>query len=499
MTPVRARRRPGFTLLEVLLASLIAIFLLAGLYFAMEVTLRRTQDSREAVEVDNLSRAAFSRMGIDLASALGPLPPKSGGNSAAGTDVGGGGGSTDMSVATGTTPTGSGAGTGAAPTDTGMAAPADGSTPAEGSEATPAPSAADISFQAGVIGTDKTLTIFASGLPNALAYNGELFAGSTAQTSSDLKRVTYWLRQGGGLCRQERLWVTADGVRNSSDPDLSDEDGDTLVEEVTDVTFEYFDGSGWATSWDGSVAGPDGVTPLGPPRAIRVTLVFEVPANRPGAPPTTKTAVQVIRVPAAPGPVTPTMVEPSTDSGAVDTSTPSNSDPASGGAGAGGATGSQGGRGMGGGGPGGAGQGGGPGGGRGGAGGGGPGGAGQGGGLGGGARGGAGGGGGGGPGGGTGGGARGGGGAGGFGGGAGGGGVGGARGGGGGAGGGAGGLGGGAGAGGAGGARGGMGGGAAPAGGGARGGAGAGGAGAGGAGAGGGAGGGARGGAGGGR
>ncbi|HYH64821.1 MAG TPA: type II secretion system protein GspJ [Urbifossiella sp.] len=304
LTPTRRR---GFTLLEVMLASLIAIFLLAALYFAMDVTLRRTTESREALEVDNLSRAAFNRINLDLASALGPLPPKSGGNSAAGAPP---------------TP---------APADDGAA------------EATvAAPKAADISFQAGVVGTDKSLTIFASGLPNALAYTGELANPTTAQAPSDLRRITYWLRTGGGLCRQERPWVTADGVRNSADPDLSDEDGDTLVEEVTDVTFEYWDGTGWTTSWDGSSPAADGVTPTGPPRAIRVTLVFEVPSNRPNQPPVKQTAVQVIRVPSAPGPVTPTMVEPSTDSGMV-TPESATADPAAGaqGAGAQGAPGTQ--------------------------------------------------------------------------------------------------------------------------------------------------------------
>jgi len=343
-----SRRRRGFTLLEVMLASLIAIFLMAALYFAMDITLRRTTDSREALEVDNLSRAAFNRINLDLASALGPLPPKSGGNSAAGTPA------TPVPAAEGGTmePT-------ATPDPTAAAAPMDiaslpaaptveGETPAPAddgaAEATvAAPKAADISFQAGVVGTDKSLTIYASGLPNALAYTGELANPTTAQAPSDLRRITYWLRSGGGLCRQERPWVTADGVRNSADPDLSDEDGDTLVEEVTDVTFEYWDGTGWTTSWDGSSPAADGVTPTGPPRAIRVTLVFEVPSNRPNQPPVKQTAVQVIRVPSAPGPVTPTMVEPSTDSGMVTPESAAAADPAAGtqGAGAQGAPGAQ--------------------------------------------------------------------------------------------------------------------------------------------------------------
>ena len=80
-------RRSAFTLLEVLLASLIAILLLAALYFAMDMTLRQTAESRDAVDVDNLSRGVFTRVSIDLSGSLGPLPPKSGGNAASSTSM----------------------------------------------------------------------------------------------------------------------------------------------------------------------------------------------------------------------------------------------------------------------------------------------------------------------------------------------------------------------------------------------------------------------------
>ena len=105
--------------------------------------------------------------------------------------------------------------------------------------------------------------------------------------------------------------MTADGVRNSVDPDLTyGEENDVIAGEVKDLTFEYFDGSGWAGSWDGSILGPDGVTPQGPPRAVRVTLTMEFPANRTGQPPVTRTAVQVIPIRAAPGTFTPTLLDP---------------------------------------------------------------------------------------------------------------------------------------------------------------------------------------------
>ena len=78
--------------------------------------------------------------------------------------------------------------------------------------------------------------------------------------------------------------MTADGVRNSTDPDCTTEAADLIAPEVVDVTFEYLTrrpASGWA-SWDGSLVGADGVTPTGPPRAIRVTFVLEFPGPAAG-------------------------------------------------------------------------------------------------------------------------------------------------------------------------------------------------------------------------
>ena len=310
-----ATRRRGFTLLEVLLASLIALLLLSALYFAMDITLRQTQQSRDNVDVDNLARGVFARLNIDLASSLAPLPPKSGGNAAPSTS------STADSSSSSTTTTGSAAAV--VPTGTGAPAPDPSTTTTTTvtmtGDATAAPQAADIGFQAGIMGTDKQLTVFHSRVPLALTTVDGLSvaAASDAATPSDLYRVTYWISPGNGLCRQERPWVTADGIRDNADPDYSTEATDVLVPEVTDATFEYFDGSAWQSSWnpDGSTMSDDGVTPIGPPRAVRVTLNFSFPSNRPNGSAYETTLVKVIPVRAAPGTLTPQMITPSTDTG----------------------------------------------------------------------------------------------------------------------------------------------------------------------------------------
>ena len=111
--------------------------------------------------------------------------------------------------------------------------------------------------------------------------------------------------------------MTADGIRNSSDPDLTDEAGDTLVQEVKDVTFAYFDPDygDFVSSWDRTRMSPDGVTPIGPPRAVKVTLTFSIPSTRPNDPPFENSITQVIPIRTAPGKYTPAMITPSTDPG----------------------------------------------------------------------------------------------------------------------------------------------------------------------------------------
>lgn len=308
---MRPRQRRGFTLLEVLLASAIAALLLGALYFAMDLTLRQTETSRESLTLDNLSRGIMQRMSRDLTSSLGPLPPKSGGNST---------GKPPAEVALEALVTGSSSDPASGSSSSGSSTSSTASSDSAASESSEVQAlAADVPFQAGIVGSERQLTVFLSRVPDALADLGLSTMSDVLEpdspSPSGLRRVCYWLAQSGtgGLCRQERVWVTADGVRDSVDPDLTDEASDIIAEPVTDLLFEYFDGSQWLTSWDGAAAGPDGVTPLGPPRAIRVTLWLELPPTRPGESATTRQVIRVIPIRAAPGTFTPELLEVPTD------------------------------------------------------------------------------------------------------------------------------------------------------------------------------------------
>ena len=63
-------RRSGFTLLEVVLATGIAVMLLGGLYVAVDMQLRLAQESRDVVQESTLSRALFDRMDNDASQVV---------------------------------------------------------------------------------------------------------------------------------------------------------------------------------------------------------------------------------------------------------------------------------------------------------------------------------------------------------------------------------------------------------------------------------------------
>ena len=153
--------------------------------------------------------------------------------------------------------------------------------------------------------------IYAGKVPEVLGRYGE----PMSQVRSDQRQIIYWLGSNGGLYRRERPWVTADGVRNATENDETATDSTLLAEEVTDILFEYSDGTpdNWASSWDGTQPGADGVTPIGPPRAIRMTLTLQIPVSR--GEPVTRQVSHVIAVRSGPGTYTPPLLTAPPDAG----------------------------------------------------------------------------------------------------------------------------------------------------------------------------------------
>jgi type II secretory pathway pseudopilin PulG len=273
----RAEHR-GFTLLEVLLASALAIILMAALYVALDVQLRLAAAGRDSIEQATLTRAIINRLETDLSSGLGPVTPpidnsaknsarQSGGSGSGGTGASGGSAPTGSGTSAGGTTSGSGA-----TTDTGM-----GSDPA----VVEAGMSDTIPFQAGVIGETDRLTIYAA---RVAGFGKDVDDSGEMPNAADARRVTYWMTD-KGLARQERPWITSQQLQTSVDPEIEDgkEEHDYVIaEEVTRIQFEYWDGTAWNDTWDGRQTNADGKTLRGPPMAIRVHFWLKLPGEDPG-------------------------------------------------------------------------------------------------------------------------------------------------------------------------------------------------------------------------
>jgi len=300
------RRRGGFTLLEVLLASVIALLLMGALYVAMTVELRQANEGRELVERSTVARGIINRLNIDMSTSMTPAgavqQSNNSSNSASAAGATGSSGAATGGATTGGTTTGGASGAQSAnnsssamnSSSSNSSSPSTSSSPTTTagvsnavSQAAQTPTA-PIPLSSGVIGTNEVLIIYASKVPDPnLALNQSV----GVPVPSDIRRITYWMASsGGGLCRQELPWFSGDSaymnntsyVPETDNPKYTKEDDYIIAKEVTDLKFEYYDinsttdDGGWNDVWTGSNPGPDGVTPCGPPTAIRVTFTLHV-------------------------------------------------------------------------------------------------------------------------------------------------------------------------------------------------------------------------------
>jgi hypothetical protein len=310
---MRRRRsvRPAYTLLEIILATSIGVVLLGALYVAMGVQLRHAQEARYAVDQGNLVRALAARITNDVSASLGPAPPPPS------TSTGGSGGASGSGGAgTGTGGMGSGGANGGASGGSSGTSPSGGS--GAGSSGGTGTSATDSTnsavFNLGVQGDASHVVLYVS----RLARRGEqVITGNDpdADTQSgfcDLSRVTYWLVQGSGggqgLARQEVRQVTNADVMAAVPPDVPDPGQFVIAEEVKSLVISYFDGTQWTDHWDGTAAGTDGVTPLGPPAAIAFDFGLAVPGTN-----SVRSVRHVVALPSANGPGQPSTSQSSSD------------------------------------------------------------------------------------------------------------------------------------------------------------------------------------------
>jgi prepilin-type N-terminal cleavage/methylation domain-containing protein len=280
--------RPGFTLLEVLLAAAIGVLLMAGLYTALNLALSHAQAGRDKVEQSTIARSLFRRINNDVQTELAayrPSPSASGG--------GMGGGASGAAGAGGQS-SGTGAQSG------GTSSTTQGGSSSSSSSSNVSGLGGTFQFNQGVQGDNSMLVLYVSRVPTELdpSWNGDV-----VPIVSDLRRITYW-RSSGGLSRQEIKIATSDDDAVSGLPtDLPDDPSLVLAPEVQSVTFQYFDGTNWQDSWDGTqTPSSGGKYPQGPPVAIAVTIELAIPGtSTESGDPKRKTYRHVIAIPTANG------------------------------------------------------------------------------------------------------------------------------------------------------------------------------------------------------
>jgi prepilin-type N-terminal cleavage/methylation domain-containing protein len=301
-------RRGGYTLLEVLLAMAIAVMLLAGLYAAMSVQLHHAEAGREVVQQATLARALLSRIRQDITAATN-LPDASRyrlqqtkNNSQGGGSGQSGAAGTTGAGGTSTPAAGAGGGTNAGTTNNSGTSASDPSTTSGGLTAA---DGSTVTWVYGIQGDSATLNLFVSKLPRELLTSDALTGDMPVPLVSDLRRISYWMADStNGLARQEVKVETAQDLA-ALPPAVSDESTVKYTPEVHTIQFSYFDGTNWQESWDSTTLGADGITPIGPPRAVAVRI--EVVQAAPGGGPAgerVKAYRHVVFIPSANGATT---------------------------------------------------------------------------------------------------------------------------------------------------------------------------------------------------
>jgi hypothetical protein len=284
-----------------MLSSAIALLIFYALYTAIDVHLRFADAGREAIQEATLTRSLAARINSDLMSCLGMPDPGRYRNESAGSSTSG----TTGGATTGTTtPTTTGTGTtGSATTGTATAGATTAGTGATDMEASQMPDG--ISNLNAIIGDEMTLQVFVSKVPSyqnlssqaetGQAATGQVGVGQAATgqnqdpamtqpPGSDQRVILYWMATGAdgtGLARQEVTVSTPPGGGGQSPLAMgtSQEADYIIAPEIDTVTFSYFDGTSWQSSWDSRTLASDGKTPVGPPNAIAVEFTFKDPGD----------------------------------------------------------------------------------------------------------------------------------------------------------------------------------------------------------------------------
>ncbi|MDZ4688338.1 MAG: prepilin-type N-terminal cleavage/methylation domain-containing protein [Planctomycetaceae bacterium] len=275
----RPASRRGLTLIEMMLAAMLGMVLLGGVYGALTQSWRYTTQGKLEAERNQIARAVLRRIELDIRAAM--FDPEA----AAAT--------TETSTTTTTSSTSTTGSTGSSSSTSGSSSTdaSSGSTTIAGATAT------DDVFTGslGIRGSSTELWIDLSHVQRDL-----VFPDPTIIRGGDLQTVCWFLNGPGSLLGESASSTTTssgftrvdlDGVnlaRSQGDRSVlrtlnAGGDSDSVLPgptqivagEINALTFRYFDGLTWYDEWDSS-------TTTALPRAIEVTLGFDPPSNADG-------------------------------------------------------------------------------------------------------------------------------------------------------------------------------------------------------------------------
>jgi prepilin-type N-terminal cleavage/methylation domain-containing protein len=256
----------GFTLLEVMLALLLAGGLLAAVYGAIDQAWRMSASGREEMERAQLARALIRKIEFDVRAITFVPPPPADDTATSNTTTGTS--STSTSSSSGSAGSSAGGSGGASGSGAGSAsASSDDTTETE----PPEPNSKSI----GIRGTATQMELNIARPRRDLQ---SISAGVSPRTS-DLRSVTYrFLAAGmssqGGLVRTEGDRLAVEMVEANGSSALQISGGQVLAPEVAAIRFRYLDAGVWYEVWDSETSGRL-------PRAVEVTIGFPPPRRKP--------------------------------------------------------------------------------------------------------------------------------------------------------------------------------------------------------------------------
>lgn len=296
----RAQVSRGFTLLEIVLALGLASLLLAALYTALQMHWSSSALGQVEMERSQVARALFRRIETDLRSvvfrdtALTSSTESSSSSSTGSTSSG-----STSSSGTSTSGTSSGTGSGSSSTSGGSSGSTGSSSTGSSSGSTSSSSTTTTTEnystqKTGLFGDAQTLVVHCS-LPSRETNLGATSASNAngaaaGYVRSDMQSVAYFLAGSNSTLAQQLFGPAASALgqvtglaRLQGDRmamQAADESGDlssmasgvkVLAPEVASISFEYFDGVSWTTTWDSGTSNSI-------PNAVRITIDFSPPA-----------------------------------------------------------------------------------------------------------------------------------------------------------------------------------------------------------------------------